>query len=644
MTSSSSVHLRAWVLVALCSSVAANCQQCSQTPSPQRGNVDRVADVVLVDGVVEGDAAPHTFAVLSNPDLGFVRILDLTVGDFVLGPNQYFPLSVPVGRHTTALATAVDLTTAEPSVDQARVYAIDAADDTLHVLCTPDGADGCGGFSSLAQLPTGRAPSDVAVMRTAADDVLVVVTLPGSNQVASAVLSRTDATLRGEWTLLNLPGAQAPTAVVADPLGDSFVVADAISPLLFVLRRDGNELAVVQTISVLAPSIALSAGVVDVGDGLAPVVLASGAPPATVSVVRLYRPGYREDRYALLGSQELSLPAAAVYVPDQRPRTVEAGAEPTAVVCCRGLSTEQIDAGEASASWGSVWLADGNMLHLRIDATGVRLFDDNPLSVSAFDDVDWNGDERLWQPISGGEAFRPVVNIVAAAGGQDRRFIQSLSTLRLEYEAVLPALDAASAQWDGLLLRSPSVPNSGLRDGDELTITGADSCTITTTVVRSDEPDAVVVDDDDCLSQAPLAMTVRSNSAFVVSNELRFLGVITDVAGDAPLLPIADRALELRFAAAGAPLRGSVLSLPVAPNVLPFGLRLSARILESFGQAALVPTAIAGGIMTIPGVDQVPTRTRRMVLTSAGGDDATRSVVLSCDEAETSIGRVDNVR
>ena len=58
--------LRVALLAALVG--AASCAQCQQQTQARRGNVDRVADAILVNGVADQNGFIHTFLVMSNPD------------------------------------------------------------------------------------------------------------------------------------------------------------------------------------------------------------------------------------------------------------------------------------------------------------------------------------------------------------------------------------------------------------------------------------------------------------------------------------------------------------------------------------------------------------------------------------------------
>src|SRR5690606_274121 len=102
-------------------------------------------------------------------------------------------------------------------------------------------------------------------------------------------------------------------------------------------------------IDVGGPTGPVATGRVDPGDGMAPVALVGHREDNELAALRLYRPGAREDRYALMGRTEVPAPAEVLYVPDQ---LREGGPEPT--VCCPGLDNED----DASLGWANMVTAD----------------------------------------------------------------------------------------------------------------------------------------------------------------------------------------------------------------------------------------------------------------------------------------------
>lgn len=112
-------------------------------------------------------------------------------------------------------------------------------------------------------------------------------------------------------------------------------------------------------------------------------------------------------------------------------------------------------------------------------------------------------------------------------------------------------------------------------------------------------------------------------------------------------------ALSVSLSSAGAPVPGSVLAFALDPHVDTMGLNLADDV--SFvgdggvGTAAFVATGIAGGATIIPDPTSddrsVKVKARRMAL-SSGSIDGTSGLplLITCDEAETSLGLVETFR
>ncbi|MBM4281037.1 MAG: hypothetical protein FJ137_09845 [Deltaproteobacteria bacterium] len=676
------------------SAVAADCQQCQPPPPPSRGNLDRVADVVLVDAL-DG----HGYAIAANPELEHLRVLDLTDGRFVVGPNRFFPLSVPTGPSTRQLATAVvveddGVAHAEPR----RVFALDTALNVVQVVNVVDDDAGVVPFSVAALLPTGRAPVDVAAL-VHGDVTTVAVAVPGATDADGGQLELSTllagAPVDGDApVVIPLPAGSHPTAVVADPLGRAFVVADGLLPQLHVVERaDNGGFALVRSLDLGAPTSALSAGVVDIGDGLAPVVVALGANRPAIFVARLFRPGFREDRYAVLGGAALPALGLTAAVADARPGEQPAGSTgPT--VCCRGLSADRVAAGEATAAFAAVHQADGALVYVQLAAARVddlvlppgrwvvRLVDDDAAGPQAPDDVDLNADPDLWVPAEGGEALRPVVALATVDNFGSPPVVALLpagAALTLTWEGDLPGLTslrgavaAGSGTFNALVdvgardgragdvaRLAPSAPLSGCDDSHRARILAVDGATVAVAVEGDGtgaEPALSAVVVTSCLQGAgDVRLSVEAQGAFVVTG-------LADVA--ARLLPVdegepdvaAGTALPLPGAQltvttpAGRPRPGSALRVPLDPHVTTLGLDLSAAgIAGGFGQAGLLPTGLAIGTIAISDASSDDTDAvidaRRMVLSTASTDTSSGLPLLfTGDEAETSTGRIETFR
>jgi hypothetical protein len=658
--------------------MAANCEQCQQIGDPRRGNVDRVTDVVIVAA-----ADGHSYAVSANPELQHLRVLDLTDGRFLTAPNRYFPLSVPVGAETRRLAVAVDVRT--QSEDPTRVYAVDNADDVVQLVRVTDD-DGAPAFDVVGTVGTGRGPGDVAALRIDDTTVIVAVTRADAGLVQlhrvvdDAVVESVGVPLPVSADPALVDVVPAPAAIVADPLGRAFIVADAALPQVVALEIDAATLsATTRSVDVGGPVQALAAGVVDVGDGLAPVVLASRADTAAVMAVRLFRPGFVEDRYALLGGTGLPAPGSTLYVPDAR----ESAAEVT--VCCNGLSDDQIAAGEATASFAAVTLVDGRLLYLHlaaatldgIDLEGdrrlVRLIDDDPAPPGPPEGIDVNSDATLWVPVEGGEDRRPRVTFTTVDNLGTPPFVPvvaSGASLLLAWEDELPParrLRGVFSPGPRAFVAEVDVARRGARAGDlarlvpETVRTGCDAqvdarivAVDTTTVTLAFEGDGTglepfITESDaaSCLQGAgEVRLTVLVADAFVVTEGDRFRGRLAFVEDGAP--PSADHQVELAgvritvdVASAGKPLPLSRLAIPLDARVTTLGLDLPN---SSVGTLSFVPTSIAGGTIVMPDPEDTSARipARRMVMSTAGIGSSTFTSaglpgLLTCDEAETTV-------
>ena len=658
--------------------MAANCEQCQQIGDPRRGNIDRVSDVVVVAA-----ADGHSYAVSANPELQHLRVLDLTDGRFLTGPNRFFPLSIPVGDETRRLAVAVDVRT--QSEDPTRIYAVDSADDVVQLVRITDD-DAAPVFDVVGTVSTGRGPGDVAALRIDDSTVIVAVTRPDAALVQlhrvidDAVVESIDVPLPASADADLVDVVPVPSAIVADPLGRAFVVGDAALPHVVALEVEAAATlsATTRAIDVGGPVQALSAGVVDVGDGLAPVALALRADTAAVMAVRLFRPGFVEDRYALLGGTALPAAGATLYVPDAR----ESAAEVT--VCCNGLSADQIAVGEATASFAAVTLVDGRLLYLHLaaptldglllegDRRIVRLIDDDAAPPGPPEGVDVNSDAVLWVPVEGGEDRRPRVTFTTVDNLGTPPFVPLVETgasLLLAWEDELPParrLRGVFSPGPRAFVAEVDVARRGARAGDlarlvpETARTGCaaqfDARIIavdTTTVTLAFEGDGTGLlpfittnDATSCLQGAgEVRLTVLVADAFVVTEGERFRGRLAFVEDGAPAssdhqVELAGVRITVDVAAAGKPLALSRLAIPLDARVTTLGLDLPGGL----GSVALVPTSIAGGTIVMPDPADTSARipARRIVMSTAGIGGSTLSGaglpgLLTCDEAETTV-------
>lgn len=653
---------------------------CNQTTvQPVRGNLDRVTDIVVVNA---GDG--HSYTVTANPDLQHLRIVDMTTGAFVRAPNRFFPLS-PASA-ATELTVAVDATTT--TTDASRVFGLDPTTDTVDIVHVVDAVDDPEAFAIVGQFNTGRAPADISAVRLPTT-TLVAVTMPEAGAVEVYTLD--DVHTATLLTTVALPDGAVPDRIVADPLGAAFVVGDAVRGALYLLEpnADGSDVVLVRTLEIAGPTGALGAGIVDVGDGQAPVVLALHADRAAATLVRLFRRGYPEDRYAVLAEAELPNIAVAAYIPDVRSTAA------ATTVCCVGLSAGQVAAREASAAWGGVLLADGRLLYVQLAASTIdglnlgdtrralRLFDNDPAPPGAgvdaeataaaialaeandaendddsddeviFIELNINTTANLWVPVEGGDDRRPLVEFAAVDNFGTPPLVPLLpesTTLLLTWEGDVPVASGLSASLaDAVVTTDVDLSARSVRVGDvarlslvepvdgcdesaRATIVAVAGTTLTLAVSEIPDDVALSASAQACLSGSPLRLTVEARDAFIVEDAVTFWQRLAF--GEALALP--GRTLSVTPSTSGLPLPGSKLSLPLSARTRTMGLDLAG----DFDARALVPTAIAGGTIVIPDVnsdvDDATIPARRMVV-SAGSVDArlAQSRLFTFDEAET---------
>jgi hypothetical protein len=672
---------RAVVVVALSLlTLASTCQQCQAVGNPRRGNVDRVSEVVLVSA-----ADGHSYAVSANPELQHLRVLDLTDGRFVTAPNRFFPLSIPAGAETRRLAVAIDVRT--QTADPTRVYALDSGDDVIRIVRTTND-DNAAVFDVVGTVATARGPGDIAALRI--DDVTVLVAMTHDETGEVSVLRLVDDVVTEsvdvamptrddpEWALIN----SVPSAIVADPLGRAFVVADAGLPHVVALEFSAPESSLetrTRAVDVGGPVHTLATGVVDVGDGLAPVVVALRADIAALMLVRLYRPGFAQDRYALLGGTALPAAGATAYVPDARATDAEV------TVCCNGLSDDQIAAGEATASFAAVTLVDGRLLYVQLAAATldglalpqgrrvVRLVDDDPAPPGPPVGIDVNTDPSLWVPVDGGQDRRPVVRFETIDNLGEPPFAPlapPASSLLLSWATALPTardvagvlapgphtylasvdLAARGAQALDIARLVPATTRVGCAPSVDARILDVDGPTLTLAFVDDGSGQSPALSDDDvtnCLTGAgDVSVSVIVPDAFVVTDGARFLGRLAMMEGGEHAaserqLALGGVVITVAAAAAGTPLPESKLAIPFDPRVTTLGLDLPSGVV---GSLALVPTSMTGGTIVMPDAQDPTARisARRMVMSTAGVGTTTAAGaglpgLLTCDEAETTL-------
>lgn len=668
---SRTLRIRTTVVLGAALALTTACDTCQQVLLT-RGNLDRVADVVVVNR-----ADGSSIAITSNPELEALRVLDLTSGRFLEAPNRFSPLSVPTGPETRQLTLAVDVDGVD-GVDSTRLYALDVSDDTVQIVRL-EAVGAKPAFATVARYDVGGRPVDIAAIKRG-DTTLVAVTLIDARVALFSLINDSVTPLDFVDVNAAAPGA-ALGAIVADPFGESFVVADVALPLVHVLRiKDDLTVELDRSLDVGGPVSRLAAGVVDVGDGRAPVVVALRSDVPSLMAVRLFRPGFREDRYVVLGGAELPSLPVETYVPD-----VRAG-EPPETVCCRGLNDDALAANEATAAFATVWMANGDMVYVALAAERengdplpagrrlVRLVDDDLAPLSGPEGIDLNSDENLWVPAPGGERFRPSVALTPVDNYGSPPFVPLVvagTALLLTWEGDLPRLrnlgPASSNAWTPADLKftvNRDVAARGARVGDVARFTQNDpdaACTanelrgVIVAVAGADVTLALgaefaQADADACLGRNTdtVRVSIEAAGSFVVDNGGVFVGrLVAAGAGAEDSIALPGATLGFTASSAGLPLRGSKLAVPLDAHVTTMGMDLNGA--SNIGVAALIPTAIAGGALVIPDaaseVEGATTVARRMVFTSGSVNSQTGLPLLfTCDEGETSPGRVESFR
>ena len=640
------------------------CNTCEPPPQPAQGNIDRPGDVV----VVTPPDQDHTYAIISNPEIEQLRVFDVTLlpeGGFVRAPNVFFPLSILTGPATSDLSAPKGL----PS----RVLALDSADDELIVIRTVAG-DGEPAFTRVGEA---IAVSDEPAAMDAAliDDALVVfVSLPEAGAIEAITLDPETAAETAR-ELIALPEGARPGDVAVDPTGTTVVVTDAVKPTVALVHvADGVAAAEVRTIDVGGPTRRVAVGQVELPDGYAPVAVVLRRDASEIAALRLYREGFREERYALLGRAEMPGVPTAAYVPD-----AFAAGEAAPVVCCQGLRAEHIEAGESTPAWAAVAAADGIVYYVSLAAPSVG---DGPRVVRTIDaneappgaSIDPNTGDTLWIVPAGATSPRPVVTVTASTDFGSPPFVPYLPTppeaaesLLLTWEGALPGLRAVPAEYDdGALYLTAgdlldldvrggdrveialSDPPAGCPDAFDARIVGRDAGAVAVARSGDDETPALSADDEDCIEEGgDLTATVRAGGSFTVESNLRgplprlyFTGA-PDVDEDETRVVMAGTIVTLAPGAAGLPAPDSVQVVPLSGNVLPVVVHLSRQPLDDddgFGDLARQPIAMAGGPMKVPSGEEgegAPefVDARRILL-------VTPARLFTFDEGETDVGAV----
>lgn len=632
-------------------------QGCDNEPLTPAGDLDRIGDAVMVIPP-EGTTGKRAYVVLSNPEIQQLRVFDVLERSFVRAPNVYFPLSLPTGPATRRLAVAAN--------DPSHVYALDSATDELvAVRITPlvedneDAAPPAPDFRVSARFSTGRAPGDVAVALIN-EELLAFVTLPaeGVVQVLALNLFAGEAT---EVARVALGDGSYPDRLEVDPTGDAVVVTDARLSSVAILRTE--DLALDRRIEVGGPTSAVAIGRVDPGDGLAPVALVARRDQPELAALRLYRPGYREERYALLARLETFDIASAVFVSD--------AAMPDAVPCCALLSVEQVDPDEPTYAWGAWSATSGFFTYLRFDAERDPRFENGSVEPRApsqrgllraigFEEPRPGILEESWTPAQENDP-QPTVEITPVDNFGDPPVYPQFDpelTLSYVYEGSPPGATNRRVNGpvlDGARYRMDVVPDGiafesrDVRSGDVIRVSTANaggSCPDQVVTPISDPTGNSFFLDDitdlqaECLNLGERRFTLFATGDFTVRlspggyfgrRELSDVGEPVEMPG-----------LVATISAVGAPGRGSRLDLLLTQGEFPIDLDLARPpdfTTDGFGQRALLTSAIVSGSVDVrdftpaEGTDPI-FRSNRMFLSTGAG------ALLELEEGEILVERI----
>jgi hypothetical protein len=653
--------MRALVLASALVSLGMTGNFCDNNPAePAQGNYDRVGDLALV--VAPSNDRPTGILVIANPEVEQLRFYNTLDRSFLRAPNVYFPLSVQTGPSTSKLAVV--------RADPTRVYALDSAIDQILVVRTVADGD-APAFTPVGDgIQTARAPYDLA-MALGPDGILAFVSLPDAGAVQ--VFSVDPVSGAGvERATIDLGPSSSPAGLAVDLLDDVVVVTDGTSSSVALIRVD--SLTVERTIDVGGPSFDVVMGRVDPGDGLAPVALVLRRDVDEIAAIRLYRPGYREDRAVLLARAEMPEPIETAYIPDQGRDSAQSG--PT--TCCPGIDVET----EATRAWATVLSASGTLYYVRFDgrrdestlSSGpkglLRLVDNNPALpgfAGSAGVLNPNTAPGVWFPAPG-DANRPVVALTPVDNFGSPPVMPLFPiglALDLEWEGVVPgARDRRATFVAGALeVVSDGRPLTArdIRVGDHVVIDTRNRGTLCPADDKLERDIAAVTADritlSDLTADDALCLGIGGDFTFTTFVGDAFTARLTSTGfqgrvvldertdesipiAEAAVLSIPALAVSLRPASGGAPRRGSKLILELTQNIATVGISLSrtpTTLQAGYGADALLPTSIVGGEVSIQGIDELTPRTVRRTFLGFG---SRRGLTLEMNETETSIDSV----
>ncbi|MCP4501596.1 MAG: hypothetical protein GY822_16685 [Deltaproteobacteria bacterium] len=602
---------------------------------PATGNIDRIADAVFVQP--DSDAVPRqSFVLMTNPDLEQVRIFDAYEHRFVRAPNVYFPLSIPVGVSTRKLAVAPK--------NHSLVFALDGAEDKIYVIRTDDQGGAPFTLVDDVNIQTSRTPADIAASTTETG-IRLFLSYPDDGEVVVMHLETGAKETTIEATLSLFDGAR-PNILEVDPTEDALLIGDALSELLTVVRLE--DLVIDRVLDVGGAVQHISTGLLDPGDGLAPIALLTLRDKPEATALRLFRPTHREDRYAVLGRIELPAPGAVSYLPHQLERELT-----TSTVCCPILPV----ANEATTAWGAVLTSTGLLYYVRFDGET----EDGARGRFRLIDIDADApsvESSTWTPPEGSNAEAPLLLTSLLTELPTPAYIpySSPGDVQFVWEGALNGAndDVATVETGGDLIEfvrdiQQARPGDTLvfnidervgidgacddfvDDGLEKEIIGVESARILDVgILTSAERNCLTVG-------GSFTASIHVDNAFLATSSTRgSLGRLSlqETVGVDPDVVEAD-GFVFSVENDGNPLpRGGILQVRLEQNISPLSLGLSDPASNTnasgFGRGALFPRAIVGGEVSVPGLDEEPDlHTRRVYLVTGTGS------LLTFNETET---------
>jgi hypothetical protein len=594
-------------------------QTCDQEPPTPAGDLDRIGDAVLVSPPPSsGDFGQRSWVVMSNPEIEQLRVFDVLERQFVRAPNVFFPLSLRTGPATRRLSSVRG--------DATLVLALDASDDTLSVVTvTPHQQLREGELSPDFRVahvaPTGRAPGDVAALRTD-DALLAFVTLPdeGALQVLSIDVAGDTSS---ELARVDLGDGAHPARVDVDPTGDAVVVTDARLSSIAIVRVD--DLALDRRIDVGGATGPVAIGRVDPGDGLAPVALVARRDAPELAAVRLRRPLFREEPYALIARLEIHDFAAALHVNDA------ARAAPSACCDIPSNAPEGVLGDTPTFAWGSFVGTNGIQSYVLFDGarggewTGTRVQPRPPsarglMRLVSYDEPAPFVATAEWQPAEEGDPA-PSITVAPVDNLGDPPLMPlhvQTQTLTLTYEGTPPGGNnrRATIALDGDRWQVTVNPDSvafdqrDVRDGDVIQVDTANvggTCPSAVGGPISDLDENTFYLDD--LSDEHAACVAAGDEfRFTLFAADSFL-VALEGHGYRGRLPRSDvgQSLEVpgwvvTITALAAPTRGSKHTSELSQGFLPLENDLARPPdfqVDGFGTLGLLPSAIISGAVEV---------------------------------------------